>query len=167
VAELAGVNQISAGASGSGASLSGVEALVVPTAPVAAPTAHARLYVTRRGDTLVTIADRFGVSLSELRRWNAIPSGTRVDPGRRLHVADPAPVTRTSPERHHAVSSAPASTAAVSHAKSASGKSAQAASAHQPPAPASHTTQSRAAKISSGSKSSIAHKTSGIAKASP
>ena len=50
-----------------------------------------RLYTVAVGDTLVTIADRFGVSLSQLRSWNGIPSGIRVDPGRRLHVAEPAP----------------------------------------------------------------------------
>ena len=46
--------------------------------------------MTRRGDTLVSIADRFGVSLDQLRRWNKIPGGIRVEPGRRLHVAEPA-----------------------------------------------------------------------------
>jgi membrane-bound lytic murein transglycosylase D len=69
-------------------SLLGVEALVVPLAPVAAPTAH-MLYTVRRGDTLVTIADRFGVSLNQLRRWNRV-TGIRVAPGRRLYVAEPA-----------------------------------------------------------------------------
>ena len=58
-----------------------------------------RLYIVRRGDTLVTIADRFGVSLSQLRRWNAIPSGIRVEPGRRLRVAEPAPVRTSAAHR--------------------------------------------------------------------
>ncbi|MGP8268607.1 MAG: transglycosylase SLT domain-containing protein [Terracidiphilus sp.] len=69
-------------------SLQGVEALVVPLAPVAAPSAHMR-YTVHRGDTLVTIADRFGVSLSQLRRWNKV-AGIKVAPGRRLYVAEPA-----------------------------------------------------------------------------
>jgi membrane-bound lytic murein transglycosylase D len=81
--ELAAANQLSAGDS-----LRGVEALVVPVAPAAAPT-HMLLYVARKGDTLVTIADRFGVSLNQLRRWNRI-AGIQVKPGRRLHVADPS-----------------------------------------------------------------------------
>jgi membrane-bound lytic murein transglycosylase D len=68
--------------------IEGVEALLVPTPPVAEPAAHARLYTVRKGDTLVTIADRFGVSLNELRRWNRIP-GIKVQPGQRLHVAEP------------------------------------------------------------------------------
>jgi membrane-bound lytic murein transglycosylase D len=76
-------------------SVAGIEALVVPVAPVAAPSLHTLLYTTRRGDTLVSIADRFGVSLNQLRRWNKIPTGIRVEPGRRLHVAEPATLQRS------------------------------------------------------------------------
>ena len=72
--------------------LEGVQALVVPVPLAEEPSRHVRLYTARRGDTLVTIADRFGVSLTELRRWNRIPSGIRVAAGRRLRVA--APVER-------------------------------------------------------------------------
>jgi membrane-bound lytic murein transglycosylase D len=93
--ELADANQLAAGDS-----IASVEALVVPVPPAAEPSTHTRLYTVRRGDTLVTIADRFGVSLSQLRRWNAIPSGIRVVPGRRLHVAEPAPVSTSSRHRH-------------------------------------------------------------------
>ena len=75
--------------------LEGVAALVVPVPPAAAPSAHTRLYTVRRGDTLVTIADRFGVSLSQLRRWNKI-TGIKVEPGRRIHVAEPVVVQRAS-----------------------------------------------------------------------
>ena len=57
-------------------------------APVAAPS-RALLYTARKGDTLVTIADRFGVSLSQLRRWNKT-TGIKVAPGSRLHVAETA-----------------------------------------------------------------------------
>ena len=73
------------------ARLDGVEALVVPVAPAAAPSAHTVFYTTRRGDTLVSVADRFGISLTQLRRWNKLPStGIKIDTGRRLHVAEPA-----------------------------------------------------------------------------
>ena len=84
--------------------LAGVEALVVPVAPVATPSLHTALYTTRRGDTLVSIADRFGVSLDQLRRWNKIPSGIKVEPGRRLHVAEPATVQRST-TRHRGANS--------------------------------------------------------------
>jgi membrane-bound lytic murein transglycosylase D len=89
VSDLAEANQLTPGES-----LSGVEAVVVPVAPAATPSAHTVMYTARRGDTLVSIADRFGVSLDQLRRWNKIASGTRVTPGQRLHVAEPVAARR-------------------------------------------------------------------------
>jgi membrane-bound lytic murein transglycosylase D len=81
--------------------LDGVEALVVPVPPASAPSAHTVVYTTRRGDTLVSVADRFGVSLGQLRRWNKVSgAGTKVDAGRRLRVAEPATVYRASSRRH-------------------------------------------------------------------
>jgi membrane-bound lytic murein transglycosylase D len=86
---LAADNQL-----GVSADLHGVAALAVPVALAPTPLARTRLYTARRGDTLITIADRFGVSLAQLRRWNKITdAGTRVEPGRRLHVAEPATVS--------------------------------------------------------------------------
>jgi membrane-bound lytic murein transglycosylase D len=79
-------------------SIAGVEALLVPAAPIAEP-AHTRIYTVRRGDTLVTIADRFGVSLNELRRWNKIP-GIKVQPGQRLRVAEPAAAPHSASTHH-------------------------------------------------------------------
>jgi membrane-bound lytic murein transglycosylase D len=72
-------------------SLGTMEAVAIPVAPAPAISANTMLYTVRRGDTLVTIADRFGVSLAQLRRWNRM-AGTRVEPGRRLRVAEPAVV---------------------------------------------------------------------------
>lgn len=99
-AELAAANQMS-----EHDSLSGVDAIVVPVQAAAA--SRSVIYTTRRGDTLVSIADRFGVSLEQLRRWNHL-SGTRVAPGRRLHVTEPATVRRPSTRRarSHTASSA-------------------------------------------------------------
>ncbi|HEY3706442.1 MAG TPA: transglycosylase SLT domain-containing protein [Terracidiphilus sp.] len=94
ISELAEANQLT-----QGESLSGIEAVVVPVAPAAAPAAHTVTYTARRGDTLVSIADRFGVSLDQLRRWNKIPSGTRVTPGQRLHVAEPVAARSTRAHR--------------------------------------------------------------------
>jgi membrane-bound lytic murein transglycosylase D len=94
VSELAEANQMN-----ESDSLSGVEALVVPVAPVVEP-ARGVLYTTRRGDTLVSIADRFGVSLAQLRSWNNL-TGTKVAPGRRLHVAEPARVVRSRASTTH------------------------------------------------------------------
>jgi membrane-bound lytic murein transglycosylase D len=114
-AELAAANQLHARDS-----IEGIEALLVPTQPAAEP-AHARLYTVRKGDTLVTIADRFGVSLNELRRWNKIP-GIKVQPGQRLHVAEPVSVRRAAAHSHrsggspagaHGAQAAPAKNAPV------------------------------------------------------
>ncbi len=97
VADLAAANQLR-----ESDSLSGVDALVVPVAPAASPLARTVLYTARRGDTLVTIADRFGVALDQLRRWNQISgTGVKVAPGRRLHVAESAHVERTTTGRRH------------------------------------------------------------------
>ncbi len=61
--------------------------LVVPVAPVSAEGNPSR-YTMRRGDTLVTVADRFNVTIEDLRRWNAL-SLSSVRPGRSLYVAEP------------------------------------------------------------------------------
>lgn len=113
--ELAAANQMDADEK-----LAGIDALVVPVAPVATPSLHTLLYTSRRGDTLVSIADRFGVSLDQLRRWNKIPSGIKVEPGRRLHVAEPAAVERTSSTKHRRGSSRATGTAAKSAVHSSS-----------------------------------------------
>jgi len=158
-ASVASANQLTAGDS-----LTGVAALVVPVPPAAEPLARTRLYTVRRGDTLVTIADRFGVSLSQLRRWNNI-SGTRVEPGRRLHLAEPLPPARTSSRRHrtsataarsstaaHTGGSTPAHPPATAPAKSESNASGQ---KHHP-----------ATKTPSKTGNGTTHKPSGTTKSS-
>ena len=136
VTELATANQLS-----QSDSVAGMEAVVVPVAPAAEPTTRSRVYVARRGDTLVTIADRFGVSISQLRRWNSIPSGTRVEPGRRVRVAEPTPVRHaSSPHRRRSAKT---------------------------PAANSESKAARAGIANSGAKAGAARKTGAAAKASP
>jgi membrane-bound lytic murein transglycosylase D len=68
--------------------------LVIPVAGAVAGGGPQR-YAVRRGDTLITVADRFGVSVEELRRWNHLSSNV-VKPGSSLAVVAPvklAPVT--------------------------------------------------------------------------
>jgi membrane-bound lytic murein transglycosylase D len=63
--------------------------------PVAVARAGPQRYGVRRGDTLITVADRFGVSVEQLRRWNHLSSNA-VKPGSSLAVVEPvklAPVT--------------------------------------------------------------------------
>ncbi len=61
--------------------------LVVPVVGAAASGGPQR-YRVRRTDTLITVADRFGVSVEELRRWNHLSSNV-VSAGNSLQVAEP------------------------------------------------------------------------------
>ncbi len=80
--EIAGMNAI-----GVSAQLAAGDELIIPVVG-AASIQHPQRYSVRRGDTLVTIADRFNVSVEDLRRWNALSSGV-AHPGRTLYVAEP------------------------------------------------------------------------------
>jgi len=142
-----------------GDDIAGIDALVVPTAPEAISLARTRLYTARRGDTLVTIADRFGVSLSQLRRWNNI-TGTKVEPGRRIRVAEPvmtASSTRTrSPASGTAAQSAPSASAPAS---ASAGKG----SVHHTAATGTKTHR-RAARTAPKTTGTVQHKTVAAAK---
>jgi membrane-bound lytic murein transglycosylase D len=78
--------------------------LVIPIATARAVT-HPQTYKVRRGDTLITVADRFGVTVEQLRRWNHLRSNA-VATGHLLRVSEPvklAPRTRSrgrSSRRH-------------------------------------------------------------------
>jgi peptidoglycan lytic transglycosylase D len=162
VSDLASANQL-----GESDKLDGIEALVVPVPPAAAPSAHTVVYTTRRGDTLVSVADRFGVSLSQLRRWNKLPAtGIKVEAGHRLHVAEPARVYRTSSKHRRGSSSSSsghsreiASTAAPSH-ETASSKAG--GSSH-----ASKSANSGSGASSKGSSGKSSHSSSGKKKSHP
>ena len=78
------------------------EELIVPV-PAALAVAHPLHYTTKAGDTLVTIADRFNVSVEDLRRWNQL-SSSKIAPRRSLFVSQPirlAPVTHVRAKRSH------------------------------------------------------------------
>ncbi|SEC09028.1 lytic transglycosylase domain-containing protein [Terriglobus roseus] len=57
--------------------------------------AHPLQYTTRRGDSLVTVADRFNVSTENLRDWNHL-SSSALPAGRKIYVAEPV---RLGPSR--------------------------------------------------------------------
>jgi membrane-bound lytic murein transglycosylase D len=77
--------------------------LNIPTPP---PTARLVHYRVQRGDTLAGIAERFDVTVDELKRWNHIPGG-RVSRGLRLKIyagsqsAGPAPARGKSAQAGH------------------------------------------------------------------
>ena len=73
------------------------------------------LYRVEHGDTLVTVADRFNITVQQLRRWNHL-TAARLVPGRRLYVAEPALVTSS---RHSATASKTACEAGVAHSTAA------------------------------------------------
>jgi membrane-bound lytic murein transglycosylase D len=125
VAELVAANQLS-----ESKSIAGMEGLVVPLAPVAAPATRMVMYTARKGDTLVTIADRFGVSLNQLRRWNKM-DGVKVDAGRRLHVAEPASAPSPAHKSHRAASGAKtAGNSAKAHETASTTTSSHASASH-------------------------------------
>ena len=88
--EIASANKLD-----SDASIDAGDELVIPVAP-ALSVAHVLHYTTRVGDTLVTIADRFNVSVEDLRRWNHLTS-TSISPRRTLNVSQPV---RLAPAVH-------------------------------------------------------------------
>jgi membrane-bound lytic murein transglycosylase D len=93
--------------------------LVIPVANAVASAGPQR-YGVRRGDTLITVADRFGVSVEELKRWNHLSSNA-LKPGSSLAVAEPvklAPVTHVRSKSTRGKSSSHNATPAV-HASSA------------------------------------------------
>jgi membrane-bound lytic murein transglycosylase D len=135
--ELAQANQLTPSDN-----LQGLEAVAVPVAPAAAPSTRMVLYTARRGDTLVTIADRFGVSLAQLRRWNNV-AGTQVSPGRRIHVAEPIIVRHATGKRRRAAS---ASRSAAPGSKGSSTVAATKASATKKQHAAAAKTASRSSR---------------------
>jgi membrane-bound lytic murein transglycosylase D len=76
--------------------LSATDSLIIPVPPAPSSRSRLTLYKVEHGDTLVTVADRFNVTVQQLRRWNHL-SSARLEPGRRLYVAEPA---RVSSSRH-------------------------------------------------------------------
>jgi membrane-bound lytic murein transglycosylase D len=112
-AEIVAANDLQANAS-----IDSGDELVIPvSAAISMP--HPLHYITRAGDTLVTIADRFNVSVEDLRRWNHLSSST-IKPHRTLDVAQPihlAPATHARAKRSHAGSSTAKNTPATSSSK--------------------------------------------------
>jgi membrane-bound lytic murein transglycosylase D len=109
--EIVTVNELTAGQS-----VAAGDELVVPVAaaPGAVRTQH---YTVRKGDTLVTVADQFNVTVAQLRSWNHLQAST-MKTGQVLNVEAPvrlAPLT-------HARAKKPQSGIGPTTAKSAGAK---------------------------------------------
>ncbi|HET9099218.1 MAG TPA: LysM peptidoglycan-binding domain-containing protein [Acidobacteriaceae bacterium] len=102
-------------------SLHANQEILIPAAPPLMG-AHMR-YRVRRGDTVVTLADRFGVTTGQLRRWNRL-HGNRLPVGRTIYVSEPV---RTHRRRSR-----------YAHGKSARGSSRSHAVTHSPSASKAH-----------------------------
>jgi membrane-bound lytic murein transglycosylase D len=109
------------------ASINPGDELVVPVS-IAVSAPHPLHYITRAGDTLVTVADRFNVSVEDLRRWNHLSSSI-VKPQRSLFVSQPvhlAPATHVRAKSPHSAASTHATAktpvASVHAASGATGK---------------------------------------------
>jgi len=127
--------------------------LIVPIAAYAAVSAGQTHYTTHSSDTLVTVADRFGVTVEQLRAWNHL-SSNRITPGRTLNVAAPirmAPTSRASRRSAH-------SSGASSKSRTGSRSSSRTASPRT--SRSSSTTHSTAQKPSSTAHASTAKSSS-------
>lgn len=113
--EIASVNDIA-----DGSALDLGDELVIPVAPVSTTSAsgavHIQRYTMRRGDTLITVADRFGVSVEQLRRWNTLRS-SQVSAGKSLIVSEPVRLAPQGRGTHKKSSSTKALTSAKSSSK--------------------------------------------------
>ncbi len=81
--------------------------LIIPLASTGSATPGQQRYKVHRGDTLVTVADRFDVTVEQLREWNS-SLGAHLVPGRSIYVAEPirlAPSARGRRSSHRAGSS--------------------------------------------------------------
>jgi membrane-bound lytic murein transglycosylase D len=113
--------------------------LIIPVAASSSVAPGQQRYTLRRADTLVTVADRFGVTVAQLRAWNHI-SSTQVIPGRSLYVVEPirlAPATHATRGRRSSKATIPAPGAVKSPSHSG-GANAPASPSSAPTATASH-----------------------------
>ena len=117
--EIVFVNQLEPGED-----LSSTDSLIIPVPPVSSSKSRLTLYRVEHGDTLVTVADRFNITVQQLRRWNHL-TAAKLEPGRRLYVAEPAHVSRTSSKHHTSAATKhkpPARTASGAHTNAKNGK---------------------------------------------
>ncbi|MBD2724708.1 LysM peptidoglycan-binding domain-containing protein [Hymenobacter armeniacus] len=84
----------------------------------------------KRGETLASLAERFDVSQAQLRRWNDLPKGRALKPGKQLVVFVPlpaaAPATAKAPVEAVAVAPTPRPVRPVASAEEAAARKEQA-----------------------------------------
>ncbi len=100
-ADIAFVNQIQPDTDLSSPNAT-IDALVIPVPPTVATARSNTRYKVQRGDTLVTVADRFDVTPEQLRRWNHLRTNAVVR-GQSLYVAEPAHIATRAKGRRGAL----------------------------------------------------------------
>ena len=126
--------------------------LVIPVTTAASIAAsHPRSYRVARGDSLITVADRFNVSVEDLRHWNRLTSST-IAPGRTLAVSEPIHLAPTGRAR-----------ARASHRYAARGRSSAASARSSGGAHSRASTHPRAISTAGKSTSSASAKRTGSA----
>ncbi len=139
--------------------------LVIPVT-VALAAKRPQRYTVRRGDTLVTVADRFNLSVADLRTWNHLHASA-VRPGQFLNVAEPirlAPsmrsrraASRSRGSRRRSVLAAVAKSTSKSSSRSSS-KNASRSSTKMASRQSSHGTLSTVHASTQGRMSESKHK---------
>jgi membrane-bound lytic murein transglycosylase D len=139
VSDVAGTNGLTAD--------SGVETgdeLVIPVA-TAASVAGPQRYAVRHGDTLITVADRFGVSVEQLRRWNHV-SSNGLKPGTSLAIAEPVKLAPSAHARSKMAQGKSGSHVAASSVHAAPAHSVTTPSNSKAPAPSKTTKKTSTTK---------------------
>ncbi|OGX85993.1 LysM peptidoglycan-binding domain-containing protein [Hymenobacter glacialis] len=95
----------------------------------AAPKFRRVPHKVRRGETLADLAERFDVSQAQIRRWNELPKGQALKPGKQLVVFVPVPVAAPLAPKAPLESMAPAVVAVA--ARQVGGVSAEVAAARK------------------------------------
>jgi membrane-bound lytic murein transglycosylase D len=116
--DIAFVNQLDANAS-----LSGTQALIIPVVAARGfAGGRTTVYKVRHGDTTVTIADQFGITVDELEQWNHLTARS-LTVGRKLYVAEPAHIAHVAahPSRPHTAEKKSTRTAAHASHRAESG----------------------------------------------
>ena len=123
--------------------------LVIPLVAVSS-SVHPQRYTVRRGETLIEVADRFNVSVEDLRGWNHL-SKNAVQAGKTLNVAEPVRFAPSMRLRRATLRSKGAKRRGTSRSASRSTTRAVTKSASRTAAKSASRTATKSAKVSSQS----------------
>lgn len=82
---VVGKKEVAVAAASTGAATKAASASSGASSSAAKPSGKTTTYTVRRGDTLGSIADRYGCSVADLKSWNGL-KGTTIYPGQKLKI---------------------------------------------------------------------------------